>query len=77
MRYLGSCKRVLLSDYSTFGQCLAGLSTTTMREQWVVHAMPDGGSSCSRKYNLEPSWRLSDFTHSHRLAAVESAGFFS
>ena len=67
MRYLGSCKRVLLSDYSTFGQCLAGLSTTTMREQWVVHAMPDGGASCSRKYNLEPSWRLSDFTHSMRV----------
>ena len=79
MRYLGSCKRVLLSDYSTFGQCLAGLSTATMREQWVVHAMPDGGSSCSRKYDLEPSWRLSDFTHSQRmdplLAAVDSAGF--
>lgn len=66
MRYLGSCKRVLLSDYSTFGQCLAGLST--VKQQWVVHATLDGGSSCSRKHNLEPSWRLSDFAHSLRAS---------
>ena len=59
MRYLRSCKRVLLSDYSTFGQCFAGISNA--QQQWVVHATRDGVSSCSRKHDLAPSWRLTDF----------------
>ena len=59
MHYLGTCKRILLSDYSSFGQCVAGLSN--IKRQWVVHTMETGTSTCTRKYDTAPSWRMTDF----------------
>ena len=64
MHFLGSCKRMLISDYSSFGQCVAGLSN--IKHQWVVHTTHDGAYTCVRKYDLAPSWRMSDFVPEQR-----------
>lgn len=66
MRYFASCKRALLSDYSTFGHCVAGMGD--IPQQWVVHSTVDEIASCTRKFDRGPSWRLTDFSPNLRFS---------